>query len=314
MHRLILAAAPGWLPPRASEGAGKVDSIFMLILGITTAFFVIIVVAATYFTIRYRARKWTAPQPSPSHHLKLELVWSIIPTILLVAIFGVSTKAWLASADAGTTEAATTVYVTGQQWKWQFEYQGGKRSDELHLLLNEPVDLVLSSPDVLHSFYVPAFRIKQDVVPGRFTRMHVTPTEAGNFPIFCAEYCGNDHSIMQTQVVIHADQASYDAWKNEKIDESIPLVKVGELLFQKNCQSCHSLDGTRKVGPTFKGLWGSTQTMEGGEAVTVDENFVRESIVEPKKRIVQGYPPAMPPQSLGEREMQGIIEYIRSVK
>ncbi|MBI4953675.1 MAG: cytochrome c oxidase subunit II [Myxococcales bacterium] len=314
MHRLILAAAPGWLPPRASEGAEKVDSIFMLILGITTAFFVIILVAATYFTIRYRARKWTAPQPSPSHHLKLELVWSIIPTILLVAIFGVSTKAWLASADAQTAEAATTVYVTGQQWQWKFEYQGGKRSDELHLLLNEPVDLVLSSPDVLHSFYVPAFRIKQDVVPGRFTRLHVTPTEAGTFPVFCAEYCGNDHSIMQTQVVIHPDLASYDAWKNEKIDESVPLVKVGEMLYQKNCLSCHSLDGTRKVGPTFKGLWGSSQTMEGGEVVTVDENFVRESIVEPKKRVAQGYPPAMPPQSLGEREMQGIIEYIRSVK
>ena len=318
MHELLAAAGgPGWMPPQAATSAGKMDFVFYLILGITGAFFVIIMVAATWFSIRYRARKWTTPQPSPSHNTKLELFWSIIPLILLMMIFGFSTKAWLDVTDAHAEDGPPTIiHATGQKWFWTFDHPGGKQSTELHLVANQPAEIVLSSPDVLHSLFIPAFRLKQDVVPGRYTRMRVTPTKPGTYPLYCAEYCGENHSHMNTVVVVHPDEASYETWKNEQVDMSIPLEEVGAKVYKQRCEVCHTTDGTRKIGPSFKGLFGKTESMLGGESITVDEDYLRESIVEPQKRIVQGYasPSQMSAMPLGERELRGIIEYIRSLK
>ena len=307
---------PSWMPPRASDAAGDVDQVFNLIFWMSAFFYVLIVVVAIAFAIRYRqSRARPRAQDAPTHNTTLELTWSILPLILVVVLFGWSTKVWLKLTHPKVGEDAQHVQVTGRKWAWWFDHEGGHGSNELHIVAGRTVELVMSSEDVLHSLYLPAFRVKQDLVPGRYTRMYLTATEPGTYPIKCAEFCGTNHSQMASNVVVHPDQAAYDDWIAGQDTSSMPLPALGRRIYEtRACMGCHSDDGSRRVGPSFKGIWGHTVELEGGGTATVDEGYIRESIVEPRAKIVAGYPPAMPPTPLEDREIIGIIEYIKSLQ
>ncbi len=307
-----------FFPPQATEAAAEHDWVFFLIFWISAFFFALINVGAVYFAIRYRRRqKGEAVEKSPSHNTKIELVWTIIPTIIVCYLFYVGMTGYV---DRRTAPAgAYTVYVTGQKWSWNYAYPEGFASDELHAPPNTPVKLVIGSTDVLHSVYIPAFRVKMDAVPGRYTEAWFEATRPGTYNLFCAEYCGSNHSLMSSNVVVHSDRASFDAWIKEQssLGELTP-VELGERLFTlKTCSSCHTLDGNKLVGPSFKDLYGSDREQEDGSVLFADEAYLRDSIMDPTSAVTKGYPPSMPDFSAGplkieENELIGLIEFIKS--
>ena len=311
-----LGAGPGYMPDQASSVAAGVDHVFGFLFWLSAFFLAVIVGLTVVFVVRYRARPGrTGPEPSPDHSNRLEVFWTAIPLALVFVIFAASTKVYLAMTDAEPGTAPLRVQVTGRKWSWWFDHPDGKGAKELHLVAGRPAELVLASTDVVHSLYVPEFRMKQDAVPGRFTRMIVTPTVAGSYPVLCAEYCGTNHSTMSSVVVVHPDQASYDAWAAEGRGGEETLVQVGERVFnEKGCSACHSVDGSAGVGPSLKGIWGRDEKLVGGKTVRVDENYLRESIVKPGARIVDGYDDMMPPTALEDREIQGVVTYIQSLR
>ncbi len=305
-----------WLPPRASSAAQEVDFVFAVIFWLCAVFFLVIVGTTIVFCFKYARRRWSAPQESPSHNLKLELFWTGVPTVLLLFIFYISTTAYLTLTTPPEDENLEEIQATARRWSWRFDYPDGETSNELHVVLDQPVLLTMSAEDVLHSLYIPAFRLKQDLVPGRYTKMWFRAVEPGTYTIYCAEFCGTNHSAMLSKVVVHPDGESYARWRSflEEL-KTRPLHEIGEVLFTtKGCNSCHTTDGTRSIGPSVKGIWGSTEAMSGGARVQVDENYIRESILEPKAKIVSGYPALMPATPLAEREFQAIIAYIKSLK
>jgi cytochrome c oxidase subunit 2 len=314
--RSLLLTATGYLPERASSVAEGVDHVFLFIFWVSAISLVLIVAVTLLFVFRYRARaSRQAPEASPDHSTRLELTWSGIPLLLVMAMFAISTKVYLDMTGSPPGAAPAQVKVMARKWSWWFDHPSGKGAKDLHLVLGQPVELVLASADVVHSLYVPQFRLKQDAVPGRYTRMNFTPIKAGTFPILCAEYCGTNHSQMMADVVVHPDQASYDAWAAEGRSPTLSLVEQGRKLFdEKGCSACHSDDGSAGVGPTVKGLWGKTEKLVGGATATVDENYVRESIVMPARKIVAGYEDMMPPIPLEEQEMLAVIAYLQSLK
>ncbi len=311
---LVLAA--GYLPERASSVAPGVDHVFSFIFWLSAFFLALIVALTAVFVWRYRARaSRTAPESSPDHDTRLELVWSGIPLALVLVIFGASTKVYLKMSSPPSGGDPLVVQVTARKWAWRFDHPGGKGGNELHLVAGRPAELVLGSTDVIHSLFVPQFRLKQDAVPGRYTRMAFTPTLAGTFPILCAEYCGTNHSKMEASVVVHPDQASWDAWAHEGAAPGESLVALGERVFNDNgCSGCHSVDGTPGVGPSLRGVWGRMEKLQGGGTVLVDENYVRESILTPGAKIVAGYENVMPPIPVEERDLLGLIAYVQSLK
>jgi cytochrome c oxidase subunit 2 len=304
------------MPERASSIAPGVDRVFSFIFWVSAFFLALIVALTVVFVWRYRARaSRTAPDATPDHDTRLELLWSGIPFALVLVIFGASTKVYLgmSSPDAGADPLR--VQVTARKWAWRFDHPGGKGGSELHLVAGRPAELVLASTDVIHSLYVPEFRLKQDAVPGRYTRMTLTPTLAGTFPILCAEYCGTNHSRMEASVVVHPDQASWDAWAREGAAPGESLVDVGRRVFADNgCIGCHSVDGSPGVGPSVKGIWGKAEKLQGGGTAVVDENYVRESVLKPGAKVVAGYDDVMPPIPIEERDLLGLSAYLQSLK
>ena len=311
--------AIGFMPERASSVATGVDHVFGLLFWVSTFFLALILGLTALFVVRYRARpSRTAPEPTPDHDGRLELLWTVIPLALVFVIFAASTKVYLSMTSAEPGAAPLRVDVTARKWSWWFDHPGGRGAKELHLVAGRPVELVLASVDVIHSLYVPEFRLKQDAVPGRFTRMVFTPTAAGTFQIVCAEYCGTNHSAMSAPVIVHPDQASFDAWAAEgggAVAGGDSLLQVGKRVYdEKGCSGCHSVDGSPGVGPSFKGIWGRTHALQGGGRVKVDEGYVRESIVNPGAKVVAGFENLMPPIPLEEREIQGVVTYLRSLR
>jgi cytochrome c oxidase subunit 2 len=315
---LALAAsdASRWLPAPASSVAKGVDDVFWFIFWVSLFFLALILALTVLFAVRYRRRPGRLdPEASPSHHTRLELLWMGIPLVLVIAMFAMSTRTYLRMMRGDPGEGAPLeVRVTARKWSWWFDHPGGKGSPELHVVANRPVALVLSSVDVIHSLYVPEFRLKQDAVPGRFTRMSFTPTVAGTFPVLCTEYCGTDHSRMLSKVVVHPDQRSFDDWANEGAAPAQSLVALGQTVFlKKGCAGCHSTDGTRRVGPTVKSLWNKREKLADGTEVLVDHDYLRESIVKPAAKIVAGFANVMPPVALEERELQGLAAYLQTL-
>ena len=313
-----LLSGPGgfWLPEAASSSAASVDRVFQFIFWVCLVFFVLITVLAVWFVVRYRHRPGRkAADPVPHHNLALELTWSGIPLILVVVIFVLGFRGYL---DLSTPpRGAYEVQVTAQKWKWSFTYPNGYVDENLHVPANTPVRLVMSSVDVIHSLYVPAFRIKRDVVPGRYATAWFEATRPGEYQVFCAEYCGTDHSNMLATVVVHPE-GEFERWLEEASNflATLPPVEAGRKLYQaRGCAQCHSTDGSAKVGPTFRGLFGEPQTLASGERVVVDENYIRESILEPQAKVVAGYEPVMPTYQgrLKDEEIAALIAYIKSL-
>ncbi len=304
-----------WLPVQASDGAAGVDRLFFFIFGLSLFFFLLIVILMVAFVVRYRRREGREPEPSPHHSTALELTWTGIPLLLVVVIFVWGFKVYI---DMRTPPANSyEVQVTGQKWKWLFTYPTGHVDENLHVPVDQPVRLVMTSEDVIHSFFVPAFRIKQDVVPGRYSKVWFRATRPGEFQVFCAEYCGTSHSDMLATVIVH-EPGGFEKWMAEVGDmfKSMTPVEVGEKLYRsRGCAQCHSVDGRNNVGPTFLGVWGHDQALRGGGSVIVDENYVRESILEPQAKIAAGYEPVMPTYKgkLSDREITAVIEYLKSL-
>lgn len=289
-----------WMPPPASDLAEPVDSLFYFIMGLSIFFFLLIFVLMVFFAIKYRRRDPAELGSGPTHSTALELVWTIIPLILVMVIFVRTIPGYYVSY--GPRENALQVNVTGSKWRWDFEYENNHIDDELHVTVDQPVQLVITSQDVIHSVFIPAFRVKKDAVPGRFNRVAFTPTRVGRYPLLCAEYCGTEHSSMLTTVVVHeaggfdswlADAArsfvkeltdeQYRQWRVMKTSAELesfltehpaleefrdklrtPVMYGQEIYESKGCNQCHSVDGTQNVGPTLKGVWGRTA---GGETV-----------------------------------------------
>ena len=218
---------------------------------------------------------------------------------------------------------AVDITVTGKQWLWTFEYYNGKKTlNELYVRQNMPVRMVMRADDVLHSFFVPAFRVKQDLIPGRYTQLWFTPTKIGTFDIFCAEYCGTGHSAMLGRVIVLSPEA-YDIWENgvgtdgDGAVASLPPAELGEKVYKgKGCNACHSVDGSVVLGPSFKGLYGREGALEDGSSYTADENYIMKSILEPQEEVVKGFQPVMPSFKgiLSDDEITALIAYMKTLK
>ena len=306
-----------WMPPKGATTATGVDWLFYFIFWISVVFFAIIVGVLTVFLFKYRRRPGHAPQESPSHSLVLELTWSIIPLILVIVLFAIGFVHFI---DMNTMPAnAYEILVTAQRWSWAFTYPNGYVDDELHVPVDTPVVLTMRSEDVIHSFFIPAFRVKKDVVPGRYTKVWFRATEEDSFIIFCAEYCGTQHSDMLSWCHVHPP-GEYETWLADASDfiSKLPPAEAGKRIYNiRGCKQCHSIDGTANVGPSFQGVFGEDVKLADGTSVLADENYLHRSITEPNADIVAGYEDVPMPTYKGrlrDEEIQVIVEFIKSLK
>ena len=308
-----------WLPRASSTIAGEVDAAWAFYFWVSVVFFVVVIVPMGYFAVKYK-RKSEDEKTSPiDHHLGLEVFWTAVPTILLMYMFWIGFKAYANSQIAPND--AYEIRVTGQMFNWTFEYPDGTVTTELGVPKDRNVKLVMSSKDVIHSFFVPEFRLKQDVVPSLYTTMWFNPTTEVETAVECAEYCGDGHSRMLTKVLVlpsgeKGKPGTFETWlDNGGLKTPLPPVALGQKRFTSLCSSCHSIDGTRIQGPTFKGIFGRTEKLSDGSSVVVDENYIRDSIANPQAKIVEGYPPTMPTFSyLKPNDIDGIIAFMKEQK
>jgi len=314
---LAQADSTFWMPPQASTYADDVDGLFYFLYWTSAIMTVLLVSAMIYFAFKYRHREGHTRQPSPSHSTTLEVTWSIIPAFFFLAFFywGFRTMVDMTTPP----DYAYQINVRAWKWSWGFDYPNGATSNVLHVPVDTPIKLRLESGDVIHSFFVPAFRIKKDCVPGRYNYTWFEATRTGEFELFCAEYCGRDHSEMITKVVV-MEQAEFAGWLEEQaawIDNVSP-VEAGERLYQQaGCISCHSIDGSAVSGggPTFQNLYGSQVPLASGETVLADDNYIRESILYPARKQHAGYPLIMQSYEgqLDSQEISGLIEWMKTL-
>lgn len=331
-------AFAGTLPTQGTDVATRWDLLYNFLVGLSAFFFVLIVGGMIYFAFKYRHRAGIKTKYITGNHV-LESIFVVVPTILLLGIF-----AWGYSIYRDMTTPpsdAMEIHVIGKQWLWQFQYENGKTTiGEVFVPLNKPVKLVMTSQDVLHSVFIPSFRIKQDVVPGMYTSLWFEAKIPGRHQLYCTEYCGTSHSGMLAQVVVLDDQQ----WKDWNAGKKLPtihrgdgfpdlvqtsqsasstggegstLAELGKKQFEtKGCVACHSVDGSPKVGPSLKGVFGHKVELVDGKTVDADENYIRESIELPAAKVVKGFPPSMPTFKglLSEEEMNAVIAYIKSLK
>jgi cytochrome c oxidase subunit 2 len=304
-----------YLPEQASEHAHEMDWLHHIITDLSVFFTVVIVGAMLYFAIRYRkkdGKDHETPQILGSHFL--EAIWTIVPTIICIFIAYEGIRIFF---DMKKLPAdAITVYATGKQWKWDFEYETGKRTTgEFVVPVNKQIKVVLTSQDVLHSFFVPAMRVKSDAMKGQFTYVSFKPIKTGTYHTFCTEYCGKDHSKMLAELrVVSEDE--YARWVNDKAEKEMSPLDRGKLLYsQKGCNACHSLDGKKGVGPSWLKLYGAERKFIGGSSTVADDNYIQESILRPMAKVVEGYVAgAMPAYEgqLSETDLVGLIAFIKS--
>jgi cytochrome c oxidase subunit 2 len=300
---------PLW-PERASTVAGNVDALFIFLILVSGMMTLLVFSCVVYFAARYRHRKGVLAEQIEGS-IPLELTWSIIPMFVFLVIFGWGAVVFF--QERTPPRDATEVYVVAKQWMWKLEHAEGQREiNELHVPVGRDVKLIMTSQDVIHSFYIPAFRIKQDVLPGRYTTLWFRATKSGTYHLFCAEYCGTQHSGMVGSIVVQ-EPAQYEAWMNG--GPSGPLSDTGQQIFaQLGCATCHRADAQGR-GPNLQGVFGSPVRLEDGRTVTADENYIRESILDPGAKIVNGYKPVMPTfQGLvSEEQLNALVAYVKSL-
>jgi cytochrome c oxidase subunit II len=304
-----------WMPQRASTVAGDVDWLFNLILGISAFFFLLVVSLLVYFVIRYRHRTGEARPKTASHNTPLELIWTIIPTIIVIIIFyfGFRDYMHMAVSPPGSYE----IQASARMWAWSFTYPNGHVDTDLHVPVDTPVQMVLTSQDVIHSLYIPAFRVKKDVVPGRYNKMWFQATKTGTYDLYCAAYCGTGHSQMITRVIVH-DPDEFKQWLAKAGDwgSTMSPAQAGRLLFERRgCMQCHSTDGTRIIGPTMKDLFASELSYGRGNKIVADENYIRESMYDPGAKVVDGFDNVMPSFKgmFSEKDVDAMIAYLKTI-
>ncbi len=303
----------------ASNIADEVDLAFLVIVSISVVLLCLITFLMIFFVIKYSRKRNPTPTQIKSNVL-LEVIWTVIPTILVLIMFYYGWKGF--DLMRTVPENTMVVKVTARMWSWLFEYENGKSDDTLFVPLNQPVKLALGSTDVIHSLFIPAFRIKEDAVPGMETHLWFTPTETGSYDLFCAEYCGVQHSAMLSKVVVlpTEDFAEWYDLEEGPGGETQEAGPQGALLLQsKGCIACHSTDGSPLVGPSLSNIFGRRTTVitDGEEReVVTDEDYLRRSILEPSADVVKDFPPIMPPQGdmLTEEELDTLIQYIKEIE
>jgi cytochrome c oxidase subunit II len=310
-----VAAAVALIPlkPRAASSIAQgVDNLYFALTVITLFFTIVIFSTIFFFMIKYRRRSPDEIPPDTGEHLGLELTWTIIPTVITIFIF-----VWASSLyfeNSRPPEAATEIFVVGKQWMWHIQHPEGVREiNELHVPVNTPISITMTSDDVIHDFYIPAFRVKKDAVPGRYTSLWFQATKIGTYHIFCGQYCGADHAEMIGWVYVMS-AADYAAWlsggsKNES------MAQTGERLFtQLGCASCHIADGTGR-GPSLAGVYGQPEKLRSGDTKVVDETLIRQAIVNPNSIQLPNYPPIMPTfqGQINEEQVLQLIAYVKSL-
>ena len=313
--KLLTQVSVPFAPEQASTFAPHVDALYAYLVLITVFFSVLITALIIFFAVKYRRRSYgELPRPIAGS-MVLELSWTIIPLLISMTIFvwGASTffKAYRAP------QQAMEVYVVGKQWMWKFQHQTGQREiNELHVPVGARVKLTMTTEDVIHSFYVPAFRIKQDVVPGRYQQIWFEATKPGKYYLFCAEYCGTNHSGMGGHVYV-MEPTAYQQWLAGGTGAESAAAQGAKLFQERGCGSCHQVapGGQQMRGPTLFGLFGHTQSIQGDGDVTVDESYIRESILNPQAKLVTGFQPIMPTfqGQLSEEQILQLVAYIRSL-
>jgi cytochrome c oxidase subunit 2 len=339
---------PFW-PDQASNFAGRVDALYVTLIVLSAIFTIPIVGLIIYFGVKYRhGSSANRSGGRPGHWLEWGWIGGLLALVVPVYVWGTSVYIDMYRPPAN----AIDIYVVGKQWMWKTQHLNGKREiNQLHVPVNRPVRLIMTSEDVIHSFYVPAFRVKHDVLPGRYSTLWFEPTRIGTYHLFCAEYCGTDHAIMGGEVIVMS-QTDYQAWLNQGVTAAgqtgttgvagaqIPntqgagesqgpgqlaagasgltpgsMVQTGALLFDKaGCISCHHMDGTG-VGPSLVGVYGSQVQLQGGGVVQADEEYIRESIVAPNAKIVSGYQPVMPSFTgqFSEEQLMAVVAFVKSL-
>jgi cytochrome c oxidase subunit II len=301
------------IPKQASTIAERVDQLFYFLTGLTVVFAGGIFLAVFWFAIKYRRGSKASRATPPVDRLLLEIAWTAVPLVIVIFVFFWSAKVYVEAATP--PQNALEIYGVGRQWMWKFQHPAGTREiNELHVPVGHPMKVVLASEDVIHSFFVPAFRVKMDVVPGRYTTVWFEATEPGTYHLFCTEYCGTGHSQMIGKVVA-MDPADYQAWLEGGPNEGTLSERGAELFQQLGCQSCHQEQAGAR-GPTIKGLFNSTVQLADGGTVVADEAYIRESILRPMAKVVHGYKPVMPTYEgqISEEGIAQIIAYIKSTQ
>jgi cytochrome c oxidase subunit II len=300
-------------PDQASTMAGRVDALYFFLIGVTVFFSLLIAGLIVYCAVRFHRRHPDAVGATIHGSLILEITWSVIPLIITMVIF-----VWGASVFFAMTrppEGALNIYVVGKQWMWKFQHLDGQREiNELHVPLGRPVKLIMTSEDVIHDLFVPAFRMKADVIPGRYTNIWFQSTKPGRYHLFCAEYCGTRHSGMIGAVVVMSPN-EYQTWLSGGAPEG-SLASTGAKLFQDlACNTCHRPDAQGR-GPVLEGLFGKSVQLQSGETVTADEAYVRESILMPAAKVTAGFQPIMPAFQglISEEQLLALIEYVKSLQ
>jgi len=303
---------PLW-PEQAASASGEVDALFLFILGVTGLFALGIWVALFYLAIRYRRRS-DDERPAEIHgSLVLELTWTIVPFLIMSAMFVWGAKVYFHMNRP--PDDAMTVSVVGKRWMWKLQHPTGQREiNELHVPVGRAVRLVITSEDAIHSFFVPAFRIKKDAVPGRYNVAWFRATRIGTYHLFCAEYCGTEHSRMIGRVVVMEPEA-YQTWLAGGPAPESPVLAGERLFTELNCITCHRPDSAGR-GPVLAGIFGRPVSLRSGETVLADEAYVRESIVAPAAKVVGGYQPVMPTYQgqVSEEQLIALVAYIQSLQ
>lgn len=302
----------------ASRSAVQIDAVFLFIAAVSLFFFFLVEGLLIYFAVRYRRRKGSDDRATSEvrSHTVLEIVWVVIPSLVVIAFFvyGYMVYEDVTRPAPGSGE----INVIARQFFFEFRHPDGRtETGELRIPVGKPVKLVMTSRDVIHGLFVPAFRLKQDIVPGQFTYLYLQPDQEGTYDILCTEYCGVGHSTMRAKLIVMSP-AEYAKWETgTAATAALPPSEIGKALMEKfGCLGCHSTDGTVKVGPTFKGLFGSRVPLADGRTATADEGFLKESIIDPGATIVKGYPNVMPTfkGQLSEDDIAAIVDYMKSLK
>jgi len=303
-----------FVPDSASTFSWKVDAVYFYLSGITLFFTLLISAILIFFVLRYRRRTpYEIPRPIAGSH-KLETLWSVIPFLIAMTIFGWASKVYFEQYSPPTN--AVEIYVVGKQWMWKIQHSTGQREiNELHVPVGRKIKLIMTTEDVIHSFFVPAFRMKADVVPGKYTTQWFEATKPGTYHLFCAEYCGMNHSGMIGYVTV-MEPREFDNWLSGNTGNTTPAV-AGQQLFQTlGCVSCHGANGEGGRGPTLAGLFGREVRLSNGQTLRADELYIRESILNPQAKLVEGFGPIMPTfqGQVSEDQLVQLLAFIKSLQ
>lgn len=315
LSKNAFADGGSFMPPAVTNIAGQVDNLYSFLLWTSFIGCAILIGGMIYFVWKYKRKTANDKTPYISHNTFLEFLWSFIPLVIFLAVFGWGW--WIYHQMRVMPDNALEVHVFGRQWSWEFVYKSGKTSGgEFVVPVNTPVKLIMTSKDVLHSFYIPSMRIKQDVIPGTYTTLSFSSEKLGDFQVFCAEYCGTTHSGMLAKLKV-VTMPEYEKWIQES-ESGMTLAQKGQkYMSDKGCIACHSTDGSSKVGPTWKGVFGLARAFDDGSSATVDENYLRESILNPNVKTVKGFSKGVMPTfqgQLSEDQLNALIEFIKSLK